>query len=490
MKDNRVRFAKVSGFGIVGLLLVVLSACGGNGSMYTMTGGMGGNTTGGMSTASSVSLASPGATVNRTVSLTAMPTAGTGVMISRVDFMVDGTVIGSAMMSPYSVKWDTSTVMDGAHSLTAKVTDSAGKTATSTAVSVSVLNKPTFTVTLSAAQIYPAPASNASGTATVTVNLVTGAVTGKVTLTGVTATAVNLYEGWAGMTGTSVVMLTQNTMTAGEWDLSANAMLTADQVTALLAGGFYIQALSAANPGGEIRGQITPPNISVVWTLLSGAQEVPPVTITAAGVAATTVDTVANTVSVFVLSTGVADATGAELDTGATGKVGTKLVALTKGTVNMGSWSVAMSQITAADVSNFKNGMWYLNVLTPADPNGAIRGQITPTMTAAVPTLTQLQTSVFTPKCSGCHNGVGTMPPGVLNLTAGGTYKAVINVATGEQPNLKYVVPGDPANSYLVQKLLGSAGITGGRMPLNGPYLDDATIAQVAAWVAAGAPNN
>jgi mono/diheme cytochrome c family protein len=272
--------------------------------------------------------------------------------------------------------------------------------------------------------------------------------------------------------------------------LSASAMLTADQVTALLQGGLYIQALSAANPGGEIRGQITPANISVVWTLLSGGQEVPPVTISAAGVAATTVDSVANTVSVYILSTGVTDATAAELDTGATGKVGTKLVALTKGTVNMGSWSVAMSQISAADVANFNNGMWYLNVLTPADPNGAIRGQIMPAMAAAVPTLTQLQTSVFTPKCSGCHNGVGTAPPGVLNLMAGGTYKALVNVATLEQPNLKYVVPGDPANSYLVQKLMGAAGISGGRMPLNGPYLDDATIAQVAAWIAAGAQNN
>jgi mono/diheme cytochrome c family protein len=284
--------------------------------------------------------------------------------------------------------------------------------------------------------------------------------------------------------------ITQNMASAGEWDLSAGAMLTADQVTALLQGGIYVQALSAANPGGEIRGQITPANITVVWTLLSGTQEVPPVTISAAGVAATTVDSVANTASVYILSTGVTDATAAELDTGAMGKVGAKLAELTKGTVNMGSWSVAMSQVTAADIANFNNGMWYLNVLTPADPNGAIRGQITPTMTPAVPTLTQLQTSVFTPKCSGCHNGIGNVPPGVLNLTAGGTYKALVNVATLEQPNLKYVVPGDPANSYLIEKLIGTAGITGGRMPLSGPYLDDATIAQVAAWVAAGAANN
>jgi mono/diheme cytochrome c family protein len=325
----------------------------------------------------------------------------------------------------------------------------------------------------------------------VTINLVSGAVTGKVMLTGVTATGVALYEGFAGMTGTSVVMLTQNTATAGEWDLSANAMLTADQVTALLNGGFYIGVLSAANPGGEIRGQIAPANITVVWTPLVGTQEVPPVTITAAGIAATTVDTVANTVTVYINSTGVTDATAAELDTGALGMVGTKLVALTKNAVNMGSWSVSMSPVTAADVGNFGKGMWYLNILTPADPKGAIRGQITPPMsTTSTPTLTQLQTSIFTPKCSGCHTGVGVVPPGALNLTAGGSYKALVNVATGEQPTRKFVLPGDPTNSYLVQKLMGAASITGARMPLNGPYLDDATIAQVAAWIAAGAQNN
>jgi hypothetical protein len=121
---------------------------------------------------------------------------------------------------------------------------------------------------------------------------------------------------------------------------------------------------------------------------------------------------------------------------------------------------------------------------------GEIRGQIAAQATAATPTLTQLQVTIFTPICSGCHDGVGTVPPGALNLTAGGTYKATINVATGEQPTLDYIVPGNPTNSYLVQKLLGAATITGGQMPLGGPYLDAATIAKVQAWVTAGALNN
>lgn len=477
----------------LGILSTVLAACGGGGNTYQMppaTSGSTGTNMGGTSTPSSVSLASPGSTVNRTVALQATPVPGTGLTISRVDFLVDGAVVGTATIAPFSIKWDTSTVVDGTHMLTVKATDSAGTVVTSATVSVTVLNKPSLNVTLSPAQLFPAPTSGASGTATFTVNLVSGMATGKVVLTGLTATSVNLYEGLAGATGTSVLTFAQNATVSAEWDLASNAMLNSDQVTALLQGGLYIAAASTANPNGEIRGQIVPGNITVVWTNLAGSQEVPPVTITASGVAATTVDSIANAVSVYVNATGVNDATSAELDTGAQGAVGAKLVALTKGTVNMGSWSVTLSPIAAADVGNFNQGKWYVNVLTPAFAGGAIRGQITPAMSAAIPTLTQLQTAIFTPKCSSCHDGMGTVPPGVLNLTNGGTYKAVVNVAALEQPNLKYVVPGGPANSYLLQKLQGAAGITGAQMPLGGPYLDAATIQQVAAWISAGAPNN
>jgi hypothetical protein len=52
------------------------------------------------------------------------------------------------------------------------------------------------------------------------------------------------------------------------------------------------------------------------------------------------------------------------------------------------------------------------------------------------------------------------------------------------------VTVGNPDNSYLVRKLEGTAGITGSRMPLGGPPLDAALIANVRAWITAGAPNN
>ena len=110
-------------------------------------------------------------------------------------------------------------------------------------------------------------------------------------------------------------------------------------------------------------------------------------------------------------------------------------------------------------------------------------------------TLTQLQTQIFTPICSGCHTGSGTNLPGVQNLTAGNTFANIVNVASLEQPTLLRIKPNDAANSYLVQKILGASGISGSRMPLGcpsaaTPCLDQATIDLVKTWVNQGALDN
>lgn len=272
MYDNRLSWIRRAGVSLlaVGIAATALTACGGSGMSYTspVTTPMGTGTT---KTPSSITLASPGQNVNRTVALTASPVAGMGVTVTKVTFMVDGASIGTASMSPYTVQWDTSTVSDGTHSLTATVTDSGGSMVASAAVSVTVLNNPTVNAALSPAEIYPAPTSSASGAASVTVNLVTGVASGKVQLAGVTATGVTLNSGFAGATGASVVTLTKNTTITNEWDLPSSAMLTADQVTALLQGGLYVEAISAANPTGEVRGQLAPSNITVTWAALAGS---------------------------------------------------------------------------------------------------------------------------------------------------------------------------------------------------------------------------
>jgi uncharacterized protein (TIGR03118 family) len=131
------------------------------------------------------------------------------------------------------------------------------------------------------------------------------------------------------------------------------------------------------------------------------------------------------------------------------------------------------------------------NVATSAAVVVTVDNTVVPPAT----TLTQLQSSIFTPICSvSCHTGTPSATadglPGVMNLSAGNSFAALVGVASLEQPSLQRVAPGDAANSYLIHKLEGAPGITGSRMPLNGPFLDQATIDQVKSWINAGALNN
>lgn len=69
-----------------------------------------------------------GATVSGTVAVnvTASDTAG----VSGIVFLVDGNAIGSGTGSPYSYSWNTTTLTDGAHVITIRVTDGNGNVTT------------------------------------------------------------------------------------------------------------------------------------------------------------------------------------------------------------------------------------------------------------------------------------------------------------------------------------------------------------------------
>jgi len=72
--------------------------------------------------------------------ITLSATASDNVGVSRVEFSVDGLLVGTDSASPYSMTLDSTTLSNGSHSLTAKAFDAAGNSATSSAVSFSVSN--------------------------------------------------------------------------------------------------------------------------------------------------------------------------------------------------------------------------------------------------------------------------------------------------------------------------------------------------------------
>ena len=99
-------------------------------------------------------------------------------------------------------------------------------------------------------------------------------------------------------------------------------------------------------------------------------------------------------------------------------------------------------------------------------------------------TLSEVQSQVFDASCTGCHSG--SSPSQGLNLSEGAAYGNTVNVPSTEVPSLNLVEPGDADNSYLMQKLEGTAQ-SGVRMPYGGPYLSSTLQQLVRDWIDAGA---
>lgn len=110
------------------------------------------------------------------------------------------------------------------------------------------------------------------------------------------------------------------------------------------------------------------------------------------------------------------------------------------------------------------------------------------------PTIESIQNEIFTSSdssgrtsCITCHTNVGRTPAANLNL-AGDATRALVNVPSTQKSGSILVIPGDPANSYLIQKIKGAGGITGLRMPRNGPpYLTDGQVLVIERWIQLGA---
>jgi hypothetical protein len=113
----------------------------------------------------------------------------------------------------------------------------------------------------------------------------------------------------------------------------------------------------------------------------------------------------------------------------------------------------------------------------PLPPGGSNGGPLTADFAS-------IQQNVFTPICTVCHAGGGA--PQGLRLDATNSYALLVGVPSTEVPSILRVKPGDPDNSYLIQKLEGHAAV-GAQMPFGGPPLPAATIAVIRQWITDGA---
>jgi hypothetical protein len=117
-------------------------------------------------------------------------------------------------------------------------------------------NAPTGSnVVLSGAQEVPPVNTAATGSGAITV-LMDRSVSGSVSTSGIAGTAAHIHMAAPGQNGPVIVPLNRT----GEnlWAVPDSIRLNDSQYEAYRQGNLYVNVHSAANPAGEIRGQVRP----------------------------------------------------------------------------------------------------------------------------------------------------------------------------------------------------------------------------------------
>nr|WP_244623210.1 CHRD domain-containing protein [Shewanella salipaludis] len=474
---------------------------------------------------------------------------------------------------------------------------------------------------LSGSQEVPAVVSSGSAKGAITLDPDSGAIIVHLNAVGLDdATSSHVHQALAGVSGGVIFALSQDTAALGHWS-ATDVTLDSEQLANLNKGAYYLNLHTPANPGGEVRGQIQPEGIEVFFTNLSGADVVPPVVTANSGITATTVQIASQLVDIHVNLQGLDDATSVTVNQAPVGQNGPAIFSLVQDSSNLAHWSLDNQATTSGQYTAFVNQGLYVTATSPLNPAGEVRGQLEPeisspgsgavfvvsaitpangatiaalpasidvtfnrpllastvslariellasggdgsfndgneitltpanavvagaslnidlsgvlnaddvyrltldgssatpltdtagivldgdadnnaggdfvsTFTVSTPavivTLTSLQTEIFTPSCalSGCH--AGASPQQGMNLSAGQTYSNIVGVMSNEVNSLNRVTAGDPDNSYLVQKVEGTASV-GGRMPLGGPALSNEQIQKIRQWIIDGAKDD
>lgn len=190
------------------------------------------------------------------------------------------------------------------------------------------------------------------------------------------AIAAHIHIGAHGVAGPIVHPLGDPINIDSTWDLSL------DQAVRLLAGGYYVNVHSPAFPNGEIRGQLrarqsTTAGVETLTFALAGDQETPPVETDDSGLCVAVIERagVPEQGELDLYCThDVDDATAAHIHSGEVGVAGPIVVPLGDPSSPIIVEDIVLTPQLADDL---RDGLLYVNVHTPANPAGEIRGQLT-----------------------------------------------------------------------------------------------------------------
>lgn len=222
------------------------------------------------------------------------------------------------------------------------------------------------------------------GTGTAALTLTNDGLVFAVTVNGLTGPITNahFHMAAAGENGGVVRGIADElngTTAIGVWKESDTQSLTPDLVRALISGNIYLNFHTAANTGGEIRGQVLPKLGTSLSAKLDALQEGGGVSSGPTGTASLWVadEGVAYSLTVDSLSGGISAAHFHRERIGVNGGVVKTITDDFAGNTAHGMWTAADDEpLTDELLAELLTGGLYLNVHTAANPGGEIRGQV------------------------------------------------------------------------------------------------------------------
>ena len=239
---------------------------------------------------------------------------------------------------------------------------------------------------LTGAQEVPVVTTNAQGVAGITVNATRDTIFIQAAFNGLSGpiTGAHFHDAPAGVNApvsVNLVTLVRGNRLSG---YLSGIQVTPNRIARLVRGLVYLNVHTAANPGGEIRGQVTVESDNALAGVLSGAQEVPAVTTNGGGVAVFTLSQNEETLKFRAVVSGLSGPiTGVHFHNAGPGMnapVSLNLTPFLNGNVLEGEISSqgATPLLTPSLLAALKQGGVYLNFHTAANPGGEIRTQVLP----------------------------------------------------------------------------------------------------------------
>ncbi|MDX5320893.1 MAG: CHRD domain-containing protein, partial [Bacteroidota bacterium] len=233
-----------------------------------------------------------------------------------------------------------------------------------------------FTAELNGSQEVPPVAGNATGVASFYLNATRDTLCVRASWHGLTgeASGVHIHSGAMGENGDVLVNLSNDISGNQIYARITGSDLTAGLITSLLSGNTYLNIHTAANLGGEIRGQIQVEADPGFYAYLTTSQETTPV-MGSNAVGFAVMKASRNKKSLWIELIGdslTATPSGAHIHYGAMGMSGGVILNLSS--LIDGNRIAGTLEVTPGLIDTLMSGMAYINLHTTMNPGGEIRG--------------------------------------------------------------------------------------------------------------------